>query len=31
MSKYGLFKVAHRGFSIAGSGAGKMEDNTVEV
>lgn len=31
MSKKGLFKVAHRGIRIAGSGARKMEDNTIEV
>lgn len=31
MSKKGLFKVAHRGIHIAGSGASKMEDNTIEV
>lgn len=31
MSKKGLFKVAHRGIRIAGSGAKKMEDNTIEV
>lgn len=29
--KKGLFKVAHRGIRIAGSGARKMEDNTIEV
>lgn len=31
MSKKGLFKVAHGGIHIAGSGAKKMEDNTIEV
>lgn len=31
MSKKALFKVAHRGIRIAGSGASNMEDNTIEV
>lgn len=31
MSKKGLFKVAHGGIHIAGSGLWKIEDNTIEV